>query len=271
MLDIRLIYGCLMKSSKESLLSNVLTVSTWSILVGSIILCSGSAVAQTDQKSESTTGESPTETIQRLLDEKTSLVKQNAELSASIANLSAANATLIAAQANTCTKAATIEHGSDETNTRNGLMATAALQQKNAIAKFSKKMMNRLIRSSTRRIAAIGGEAIPYLGVPVLLSMATLDAKDSCDSVKEMNEMNKELGGELSGENEICSITIPTKDQVMESLRTNWRQSYKVAAESVNQLGARIPPIPPVVSWKEALPLMKSMVGHLPKPSDYFQ
>jgi hypothetical protein len=260
-----------MKSSKKSLLFNVLTVSTWSILVGSIIFCGGSTMAQTDQKSESTTGESPTVTIQRLQDEKASLVKQSAELSASIANLSAANATLIAAQANTSTRAETIEHASDETTTRNGFMATAALQQKNAITKFTKKMMTRLIRSSTRRIAAIGGEAIPYLGIPVLLSMATLDAKDSCDSVKEINELNKELGGEISGENEICSITVPTKDQVMESLRTNWRQSYKVAAESVNQFGARIPSIPPVVSWKEALPLMKSMVGHLPKPSEYFQ
>ena len=203
------------------------------------------------------------------LEEKAILVKQNADLSASIANLSATNATLIAAQENASTRVATIEHGGDATATRNGFIATAALQQKNAITKFSKKMMTRLIRSSTRRVAAIGGEAIPYLGVPVLLSMATLDAKDSCDSVKEMNELNNEMGVELSGESEVCNITIPSKDQVLDSLRNNWRQSYKVAAESVNQFGVRIPAIPPAVSWKEALPLMKSVVGRLPKLTDF--
>jgi len=103
---------------------------------------------------------------------------------------------------------------------------------------------NRLAKGVARNTASIPAESIPYVGIGVILSMTALDIHDACSTMKDINGLLRMLGqGEENPD--VCGKKLPTREEVMASLKTNWKSSMEQAREQARavQTGVQFPEI----------------------------
>lgn len=88
----------------------------------------------------------------------------------------------------------------------------------------------RLAKGVSRNVAALPGESIPYLGLGVTLAVTSLDIYDACQTMKDFNGLLKMMG---QGEEkpDLCGQKVPTVDQVLASIKAEWRTSVQRVAE----------------------------------------
>jgi hypothetical protein len=97
----------------------------------------------------------------------------------------------------------------------------------------------RFAKAAFRDRAAIPAEAIPYLGIGVILGVAAWDLYDSCQTMKDINELLVRLGeGEEAAD--FCGMKMPTKAEVVESVRKHWRESIGRAKEHLEDAPAAV-------------------------------
>lgn len=98
----------------------------------------------------------------------------------------------------------------------------SAVKRKSAVKRFGGRLSNRTRRVATRSIAAIPGEAIPYLGVAVLIAGTTYELYEACQSVRDLETLYKELGlDEAPPEDAIsaaCDPQLPDASEVWEQI-----------------------------------------------------
>jgi hypothetical protein len=132
--------------------------------------------------------------------------------------------------------------------------------------RLSFNLARRVSRNVSRNVSTMAGTAIPYIGAGVLVAMTALDIKDGCESLKELNEMNRAMSLEREDESHVCTMQVPTKEQVIAQVIANWRTAYGNAAAWANQHEARLPPDPPAVSYPHAGELWGAVFGSNAKP-----
>ncbi len=78
----------------------------------------------------------------------------------------------------------------------------------------SKRIAKRLAANAARNFSSVLGEAIPYLGTALIVTVTAADIKDACDTMVDINELAGSMGAETnsSDENEVCGIKIPNVD-----------------------------------------------------------
>jgi hypothetical protein len=128
-----------------------------------------------------------------------------------------------------------------------------------ALKTFSSKVAARTIKNATRNITGMAGEAIPYIGVTVMVAVTALDIEDACNNMRDLNEMNNTAGLATEDATKVCGMIVPTKDQILAQVRQNWRAGYKTATDSVNQVKKILPPQPPEVSLSQAREFMSAV------------
>ena len=98
---------------------------------------------------------------------------------------------------------------------------------------------NRAVRSSSRSISSMAGEAIPYVGVAVIAGVTALDLKDLCDTIKDMNELKRAFNPELQpseDETTVCSVIVPTKEELWETAKASPSKAWAAAREATPTL-----------------------------------
>lgn len=99
----------------------------------------------------------------------------------------------------------------------------AAVKRKVAVKKFGSRLSARTKRVATRSIAAIPGEAIPYLGIAVLIAGTSYELYEACQSIKDLEALYGELGlDEAPPEDAVtaaCDPQLPSAAAVWESVR----------------------------------------------------
>jgi hypothetical protein len=74
--------------------------------------------------------------------------------------------------------------------------------------KIAKRIATRTIRNTTVNLAAIPVESVPWLGAGMVLAVTTMDVKDACDNMTDMDSMLKELDLDSSSETgKICGLS----------------------------------------------------------------
>ena len=100
---------------------------------------------------------------------------------------------------------------------------TAAVKRKAAVRKFGNRLSVRTKRVATRSIAAIPAEAIPYLGIAVLITGTAYELYEACQSIKDLEELYGDLGmDEAPPEDAMtaaCDPQLPSASAVWESVR----------------------------------------------------
>lgn len=80
---------------------------------------------------------------------------------------------------------------------------------KQAISKvrtITKRIVNRSVRNTVRNVGLTPAESIPFVGTGLVIFATAYDVKDSCDTMKDMNEIMSTMGlNEFDGEaDKVC-------------------------------------------------------------------
>ena len=129
---------------------------------------------------------------------------------------------------------------------------------------FSRSLARRTSSRVSRHIAAAGGVAVPYVGAGVLSGMIRLDVRDGCETLEELNDLNRALDLDSVETSRVCVIQVPTGEQILAQVLANWRTAYAISAAWANQYQAVLPPEPPVVPYAGANELWIAVFGVTP-------
>lgn len=92
----------------------------------------------------------------------------------------------------------------------------------------------RAVKSSSRSITSMAGEAIPYVGTAVIVGVTALELKDLCDTIMDMNELRRAFNPELQlSENDttVCSMRVPTTEELWAMAKASPGQAWAAAKE----------------------------------------
>lgn len=113
-----------------------------------------------------------------------------------------------------------------------------------AVQKVSKRLATRTVFNATRNSSSVFAEAIPYLGVAVVLGVTALDLRDACETLKDMNELGKTFDHTPEDESKVCGLKVPTKGEVIAKAKSSWKATYEAAADALKKEGAKLSPAP---------------------------
>ena len=68
-------------------------------------------------------------------------------------------------------------------------------------------------------------EAVPYIGIGVIVAVTTLEVRDACDTMKDLHELNVAFNPETAtpdGAREVCGTRVPTKEEVWAAAKRKW-------------------------------------------------
>jgi hypothetical protein len=129
---------------------------------------------------------------------------------------------------------------------------------------FSRSLARRTFSRVSRHIAAAGGAAVPYVGAGVLSGMVRLDVRDGCETLEELNDLNRALDLDAVETSRVCVMQVPSGEQILAQVLANWRTAYAISAAWTNQYQAVLPPEPPVVPHAGAYELWMAVFGPNP-------
>jgi hypothetical protein len=114
--------------------------------------------------------------------------------------------------------------------------------------KLGTKAIERAGKGVARGLLALPGHAVPLLGATVAVGSATIDINDACDSLKELDELNRTVGLPPLNRTKVCGVVVPTAEELLAAARANWRSVYEKSATALNAGTSVIPRVPPAIS-----------------------
>lgn len=98
----------------------------------------------------------------------------------------------------------------------------AMLKRKAAARRFGTRLTSRTKRVAVESIAALPGEAVPYLGISLLLAGTTYELYEACNSIKDLDQMYAEMGmkSEIPDDvlRTVCDPPLPDNDYIWEQV-----------------------------------------------------
>lgn len=124
---------------------------------------------------------------------------------------------------------------------------------KNATHKLTGNLSSRLVNTAARQVTSTSGKAIPIIGIGFVAAFTALDVYDACEMIKELNEMNVDLGipTDTNNNDKVCGLKVPTQDEIRNQLNSNWEVAYTSAANAANQAGKSFSMTPPTISAQQ--------------------
>jgi hypothetical protein len=101
------------------------------------------------------------------------------------------------------------------------------------------RISKRAMVTSSREVGSMAGEALPYIGVAVIVGVTALELKDLCDTLKDMSELQRAVSPETSPSEEektICAIKVPTRQELWEKVKASPGKAWESAIDSVPTL-----------------------------------
>lgn len=108
-----------------------------------------------------------------------------------------------------------------------------------AVVDTNGRVARRTAVAATRNSSSIVAEAIPYLGIAAMLAVTAYDLKDSCDTIKDLHELDvaidpsKEFSADQTA---VCGLSVPTKEEVWEQVKNGSVDAWHKASEYLPSL-----------------------------------
>lgn len=113
-------------------------------------------------------------------------------------------------------------------------------------------MRARASRVALRNATSVVGEAIPYIGIAVMLGVTAADLYDMCEQDKEISALLASNELVIKEQYPVCGMKLPSQQQVVAQLKSGWEEAYMNGVRSVNQSGRYIESLkPPQVVWAD--------------------
>ncbi|MEY8099830.1 hypothetical protein AB9F29_20910 [Falsihalocynthiibacter sp. S25ZX9] len=108
-----------------------------------------------------------------------------------------------------------------------------------AVELTADSISKRAVKTSSRSIGSMAGEAIPYIGTAVIVGVTSMELKDLCDTIKDMNELKRSFNPEMeNGDNQttVCSMKVPTAGELWESTKASPELAWEAAKNATPSL-----------------------------------
>lgn len=77
----------------------------------------------------------------------------------------------------------------------------------------------RMVHMTQRNIASIPGEALPFIGISVVVAATTWELSDACDTMEDLHELDVALNPDRAIESgEVCGMKVPTAAEVRDKV-----------------------------------------------------
>jgi hypothetical protein len=135
-----------------------------------------------------------------------------------------------------------------------------------AVEATADKIGKRSVKSATRNVSSMPGEAIPWLGTAVIAGVTALELYDLCETMKDMTELKRAFDPTLTtnaDELEVCAIKVPPKEEIIEAVKNSPEMAWKQAKSLTPSLGElkamEMPEIDLENIWNNAADSTKSL------------
>ena len=108
-----------------------------------------------------------------------------------------------------------------------------------AVELTADRISKRAVKTSSRSLGSMAGEALPYIGTAVIVGVTTLELKDLCDTLIDMSELKRAFNPEMENsddETTVCSLTVPTKEELWEYAKASPGTAWAAAKEATPTL-----------------------------------
>lgn len=101
------------------------------------------------------------------------------------------------------------------------------------------RISKRAMVTSGREVASMAGEAIPYVGISVIVAATAWELKDLCDTLIDMSELQRAFDPSAvpnEDEKTICAMKPPTKEEIWETAKSTPGEAWASAKEALPTL-----------------------------------
>ncbi len=124
-----------------------------------------------------------------------------------------------------------------------------------AVELTADSISKRAVKTSSRSVSSMAGEALPYLGTAVIVGVTALELKDLCDTIKDMTELKRSFNPELQhaeDETTVCSMKVPSKEELWETAKASPEMAWAAAKDATPTLEDIQNYEFPNINWTEA-------------------
>ncbi len=107
------------------------------------------------------------------------------------------------------------------------------------VRKITTKISRRVVAGTTRNLGTMFAEAIPYFGVAAIVGSAAWDLKDTCETLKDLRQLNSEFNPDDGVDNDaakVCDQQVPTSDEVWLAVEKSPRKAWETAKSNLPDL-----------------------------------
>jgi hypothetical protein len=117
-----------------------------------------------------------------------------------------------------------------------------------AVEETTQRVTKRTAAGATRNVAATFGEAVPVIGVGVVVAATAWELKDACDTMKDLHELEVALDPAKANDasvQEVCGLRVPSKEELWVKVKASPGAAWQKAKDAMPEL-----PEMPSIDWK---------------------
>jgi len=119
-----------------------------------------------------------------------------------------------------------------------------------AVTRATRKIKVRTVNLATADLSATAAQALPWIGVAVVVAATGFDLKMSCDTMKDMRDIEVAVNPGAADDpdvDRVCGLKVPTEDEIWAAIKASPGAVWQNAKEALNWLPAM--PTMPEFGW----------------------
>ncbi len=111
---------------------------------------------------------------------------------------------------------------------------------KDAVSDTSRRISTRTVRSTTRNVAVMPGEGIPFYGIAVVVAETGLEVNDACQMMRDMYELDVAFNADhvITDGDTVCGMRVPTAAEIWDRIKSApdvvWKEVKKMLPDLPN-------------------------------------
>lgn len=122
-----------------------------------------------------------------------------------------------------------------------------------AVKTTTKRIARRTAIDATRNVTSTFGEAVPAVGVAVIVGVSAWELKDACDTMSDLHDLDVAIDPSLANDpsvSEVCGLRVPTKEEIWAKVSSSPEEAWNGAKALMPDL-PEMPDLPdmPEIDW----------------------
>lgn len=126
-----------------------------------------------------------------------------------------------------------------------------------AVSDTTHRISRRTAAGASRNIASTFGEAVPMIGIAVVVGATVWEVKDACDTMKDLHELEVSLDPSKANDasvKEVCGMAVPSKQELIAMVKASpgkaWQKTKDVMPDLPEMPEFHMPDFPDL-SWPD--------------------